>query len=155
MNYSSLLENLFESFPNTTPPESDSLISHICPDCIKLKNDFKGKKWQEISTETISEHFDDLPLFTLEGFYYYLPAYIKNVLKQKYAYLTIAEFLVYCLYCKGDEERRLNFENKMEKFSKKQISFLVSFLEFLLKDSQYSSFHQDIMWSLQELEKFK
>jgi len=46
MNHNTLLDQLKEAFANSNPPGKDELINHICPDCLNLRDDFQGKKWQ-------------------------------------------------------------------------------------------------------------
>ncbi len=155
MNSSNLLKKLNDAFPDTMPPESDSLISHNCPDCLKLRDDFQGKTWQEVSNEVIENHTNDLPLFTAEAFNYYVPAYIRHVLEIEDSYVTTAEFLIHCFYTKDDAKQELRHKERMEKFTKEQIGFLTTFLDTLQKDNQYLRLKEDIAWSLEELTKYQ
>jgi hypothetical protein len=43
---------------------------------IKIKRDFTGKQWKEVSHEILVIDWDCLPFFTVEGLRFYLPAYM-------------------------------------------------------------------------------
>ena len=72
---------------------------HACPECDRVNDDFRGKRWTEVDAPTIEYHFDSLPLLSPDAFRHYVPAYMVYAIDHPDS--TIAEFLMYSMENSG------------------------------------------------------
>jgi hypothetical protein len=74
-----LVQDIENAFTNSSYPGDDNLVYDNTTkywDVYKTKQDFLGKHWKDLSIDTINNHRDDLPAFTIEAFCFYLPAFL-------------------------------------------------------------------------------
>lgn len=45
-------------------------------ECEELNTDFRGQHWKSLPRDVLRQHSSDLALFSLDGFRFYLPAYL-------------------------------------------------------------------------------
>lgn len=73
-------QTIENAFVDTNYPGDGNLTTHKpgfdCDDCDEIRADFKGRRWQEVPLVVIQWHYDEISLFSPEGYRYYLPAYL-------------------------------------------------------------------------------
>ena len=117
-----LIAKIYEAFSSVPYPGDDQLIEHLCDECFRLRDDFKGKKPIDIDTDTISYHFDSLPLFSAEAKRYYLPAYLRESILNPGD--SVTDFLILTF----DSDHRWNPKGG---FTKEQIDVVNQYFSFI------------------------
>lgn len=74
MSSSSIRLNPFAGVPY--PGDERIAYSPSAWECDELNADFRGQHWKSVPRDVLRQHSDDLALFSLDGFRFYLPAYL-------------------------------------------------------------------------------
>jgi hypothetical protein len=117
-----LINRIFEVFKSAPYPGDDKLICHQCDECHRLRDDFKGKKAQEVDSETVYYHQDSLPLFSDEAKRYFLPAFLRESIMEPQR--TITEFLLYSF----DSDHRWKPKGG---YTKEQVKIVNEYFDFI------------------------
>jgi hypothetical protein len=80
MTESNVKQLLADAFQNAPRPSRDEIVSHACPECFCVRDDFAPYTSLSVPGETFEYHWDSLPLFTPEAFRYFLPGYMTHML---------------------------------------------------------------------------
>jgi hypothetical protein len=115
----------------------------------ELIRNFKGKNWQEIKLKTLYWHRLSLPLFTVEAFRYFLPAFLvvplRASLHSKYNPSEILEFVFYGLISSsGEPNRTLKLNEIINGLSIEQMSAVENFVKYFLeKNPLHAKFYSE------------
>jgi hypothetical protein len=80
-----LLTKISNSFQTLNYPGDENIVydnSNEHLECFGLKQKFRGKHWNDIADETLNYEKDALCFFTPAAFRFYLPAYLRFVIKE-------------------------------------------------------------------------
>ena len=117
-----LINRIYDAFETAPYPGDDRLICHQCDECFRLRDDFKGKKPQNVDSNTVYYHQDSLPLFSDEAKRYFLPAFLReSIMKPDW---SITEFLIYSF----DSDHRWKPEGG---YTKEQIEIVEEYFDFI------------------------
>lgn len=113
-----------------------------------VREAFANKDWRTIEPEILEKFYDLIPLFSPEGYHYFLPAYLINSLntfsrKDK----TTIEFTIYAVApSKKDMRETLSeyWKSKFENFSFEQLNCIYDFLDLVGDDEGYKDFVGDV-----------
>lgn len=117
------------------PGDGQIAYSETARECPESNEDFKGKHWRDVPSETIRWHYADLPLFSPSGFQYYLPGYLLTALTD----LKVRDFLLSVLSAVPEQDpvsRRL-----FERLTPSQKNAVKAFLEFMRAEAK-----DDLTW---------
>jgi hypothetical protein len=82
-----------------------------CPECDRIRDDFRGQTPATLAKDTIEWHFDSLPLLSDKAFQYFLPAYLFQALND--AQSGVTEMLLYAL--DSTDKQRVKLFNEDQK----------------------------------------
>ncbi len=119
-----LLSEIELAFSVSQPPPG-SLIECGCEECEELQRDFSGRCWRDVPDEVIQYHQGDLPLFSDAAWRYYLPAYLRLVLRGRDK-AGVRDFVFYSL-----SPEYLTAE-QAQAFSPTEVKVLRSYLQWEL-----------------------
>src|SRR2546427_667355 len=74
------LHHIDEAFSQMPYPGDEHIVydnSGFYLDCEEIKDALKGLHWRDVPIETLDRLRDFLPLFSPEGYRFYLPAYLR------------------------------------------------------------------------------
>ncbi|MCV9930661.1 hypothetical protein OIU80_00065 [Flavobacterium sp. LS1R47] len=97
MEKNNLIEKIKIAFEREKYPGDNNIVYNNSKDhfeCNDLKNQFIGKKWNEITNDLLFENKDALPFFSKEGFKYYLPSFMIFILNDYYESDTLSDNLI-------------------------------------------------------------
>lgn len=130
-----VLHVITEAFHSVQYPGDDNLITNRNDlESLEIELAFRGRKWQDLSFETVFKHRDSLPFFSPSAFRYYLPAYMCFSITNYSDSDTLPEYVVYQLSppsnaSQADEWQR--FESNCSAFTKDQRKAIAVFLAYL------------------------
>ncbi|MGV3532772.1 MAG: DUF6714 family protein [Chthoniobacteraceae bacterium] len=123
-----VLRAIDEAFP-IRPIASGLLISHQCVECIRLHDDFAGRRRPDVPLSVISYHADSLPLFTPAAHRYYLPAFFRVALSRKLpSDHILLDMVIYDLCPDGSA----CWQQRFGLFTASQLGAAARWLEFVL-----------------------
>src|SRR5690606_28968143 len=125
------------------------LIEHFCSECEQLRRAFEGKRWTEISSDTIVDNYDKLPLFTPDAYAYYIPAFLTYALNEGPEDNDVFEFLMYSLSPVGEESRSF-WDLRKAKVDAAQIRTICDFLNLISLEAD--EFQRDVKSGLEFFE---
>ena len=91
------LRKLEDAFSNTPYPKDDKIIRQRRIDSKQINDSLKGKHWTEIPLDTLISYRDKLTYFTVEGFRFYLPAFIRAAILHPREVDTLIDYLMFDL----------------------------------------------------------
>jgi hypothetical protein len=102
LNENQLKDLIETAWANADYPGDDRLMDYTgnCVDlveCQEILNAFRNKSWRELSVEFIRYHCDDLGFMTLDGYRYYLPAYLLAAALHYYEADVVSDIIVHSL----------------------------------------------------------
>lgn len=174
MNKSNLLLQIREAFDSTKyPGDSNILIKSNSLEAMDVFNFFKGKNWEEVDLDCLSEENSSLAFLSEDGFIYYLPTFMKLILynleladvqtEQFINRLTLPDSSEYFLFklligekvtlnkealevFSKEATNRINkFIRIVNRFSKKQSEVIYLFLDYLIQNSQDFVIEEDAL----------
>jgi hypothetical protein len=80
VNHTQLLQDIERAFSNVRYPGDENLVydnTEKYGDVWQTKEAFRGKHWKALSIDILNRHRDNLPVFTAQGFCFYLPAWLS------------------------------------------------------------------------------
>jgi hypothetical protein len=100
------------------------------PESSEIAQAFRGKRWNEISSETLREFAQALPLFTPRAFRYYLPAYMLETVNSQDPEDVLKDFVPFNLTPPGDQGKTQDvfFAERAGLFSLAERDAIASFL---------------------------
>jgi hypothetical protein len=134
-----IIEEIEHAFANITYPGDDRLVinpSHYEAD--DVIQDFKGKRWEEITLELAYKHRLSLPLFTSEAFCFYLPGLLVAALRapaeSKQNPGEILELIFYSLIpLKDESDDTARLFDRIKCFTPQQKASLGKFVRFFIQ----------------------
>lgn len=151
-----LKQKVTSSFANVAYPK-DEIAPHDCDECRGVRKAFANQNWKTINSKILEENYDKLPLFSPEGFHYFLPAFLIYSLTDFNDNL-VCEYTIYTLSpSKKDIKERLNFwQYRFEHFTLEQINLIYEFLDLveMKKDDCFYSFEKQAVAGKKMLKEF-
>jgi hypothetical protein len=109
----------------------DDLIEHACEECFALRDAFAGRRWTDIPTAQVHEHYSELPLFSPIAHRYYLPAFmIAATDRTCRSDLPILDMVIYDLCPQHREDER--YSVRFGQFSPEQLRAMARWLFHIL-----------------------
>ncbi len=129
-----LLHDIDFGYPKETPPKYGEITVETTWDGAGISSDFDGKGWWEISADLLQANYDALPLFTARAYYYYLPAYLINALRDFSPRNYVLEFVVYSLSPTKTKSDDPSISERRNQFSTSEKALIRRFLLLILED---------------------
>jgi hypothetical protein len=149
-NLDALSREILEAFPKLTPPPTENLTSHRCPECDGVRDDFSGVEWWAAENKLLDDNYDDLPLFTPEAFHYYLPAFLLRSLDQFEDDSSVLQFTIYSLSPTKTPTDDPRYRERLSWFTPKQVAAISGFLKCVLADEELYNYYADAERGLQK-----
>lgn len=146
-------------FPKHAPPNRNEITSHedCCEDGRNIVRDFAGKNWWQMDTESVQSNHGNLPVFKVQAYFYYLPAYLLNCLEDFTGDNIVIEFVIYDL--EGYSRTRIEDDDFMleraQLFSLDQVKVLIRFLKLVINKKDDESLTYDKPHANRALEFWK
>ncbi|MEO8391665.1 MAG: DUF6714 family protein [Chloroflexota bacterium] len=150
-----IIQEVELAFANTTYPGDDKLVvnpNHFEAD--DVIQDFKSKRWEEVTLELAYKHRLSLPLFTSEAFRFYLPGLLVAALKAPAETEQnpgeILEFIFYSLIpLKNEGNDKTKLAARINGFTSQQKASLAKFIRFFIETNpQYKELYGDTVSTL-------
>jgi hypothetical protein len=138
-NFSTLAKSkILKAFAAAPYPGDKDLVSAPAerdPESLEIAQAFRGKRWNGISSETLHEFAQALPLFTPRAFRYYLPAYMLETLNSEDPEDVLKDFVPFNLTPPGDQEKTEDvfFAERAGLLSPAERDAIASFLERIMQ----------------------
>ena len=132
-----LLQKINESFADTTYPGDSNIVYdntgyHI--ECNEVAAAFRGKSWDEVPLDVLRYNHEGLFFFTVQGYRYYLPAYLRATVQFYDEAGNIPGTVIFSLSPPATEEPKMDeFHSKMEGFEPNQKRVIKEFLDFIVE----------------------
>lgn len=139
-----IIQEVERSFANTTYPGDDKLVmnpNHYEAD--DVIQDFKGKRWEEITLELAYKHRLSLPLFTSEAFRFYLPGLLVAALQApdeaEQNPGEVLEFIFYSLIpLKNEDKYQTKLFDRINSFTSQQKASLAKFIHYFTETNPHN-----------------
>jgi hypothetical protein len=142
MKGGALKATLRANFPLEPLPASP--VEGDRPQSIALRGAVHGLTWVEFDGNLVFEYFDALPLFSPQGYHYYLPAYLTYAAENFLPYdNSIIEFLIYSLRPSEEDWSKRFYQERKELFSQPQRKMILHFLDNVIQEPTMSVHHHD------------
>ena len=132
------------AFPKSAPPLPENLTEHRCDECDGVKDDFSGVEWWSADGALIDKNYEELPLFTLEAFHYYLPAFLLRAVDAFDPDNEVLEFSIYSLTPTKTPTDDRRYRARLALFTPEQISAVAGFLEEIQNDERFYDYYADV-----------
>jgi hypothetical protein len=117
------------AFAGAKRPAKRQIAEHKCEECKALTETFAPLKWDSIKPEIIESNFDQLPLFSVPAYHYFLPAYILRCLDDFDPSSIVCEFTIYSLSpALNTPEERDWYEARQHQFTESETKAILAFL---------------------------
>lgn len=153
---SDLIRKIHIAFPPNEYPGDEQIIPIRSPmdlEAIELLGAFKGKRWTDLTTETLLFNHDALSYFTPAGFRYYLPAFMLASITDWDSADIIPECVIFNLTAPSSTESGgIDFRDRLAVMSDQQKATIADFLEYL--DKKHHHDNPPFLLPQESLEKF-
>lgn len=136
-----LLRKIRTNFSAGSPPQN--ITSHLCEECEGLREDFEGKRWDEVSEAVVSKNYDKLPLFTPEAYFYFFPAFLIYSLNEGAKENGVLEFFLYSL-SPSVADAKVFWESRNSRFNDLQRAIICEFLRYVRNDAELYSYQAEV-----------
>ncbi|MBA4122247.1 MAG: hypothetical protein H0X72_07270 [Acidobacteria bacterium] len=143
------LENLknriIEVFENVSYPKG-FITEHECEECFGVRKAFLNKDWKDITSKTLEENYDKLPLFSPEAFHCFFPAYLIYSLEHFTEDDEVCDFTTFTLMvkCEEIEQKSDYWKNRFQFFTKNQINLVYEFMDLVIQNEAYDIFVSEL-----------
>lgn len=147
MNKELLKLKITAAFKNIEyPGNSDIVYDNNNAECEQIRNDFIGKKWEELDIKLLQYNNEALTFFSPSGFQYFLPAYLMTSI-ERYNEAGNITFNTLCNLIppsKNDSEGIAFFNEKISNLNKEQNAAILAYLYWIKEEHPHAHFEDDI-----------
>ena len=137
-----------DAFKEVVRPSRERIISHQCSECWELRDDLAPHDSSSVPANILNNHCWDLPLLTKEAYRYYLPAYMRQAIRDPKSNAFDGLLTHLTMLSEGETEEQARERSKP--FTSQQRDVIRRFLKWAAEAD--SAFEEDVdlglrLWS--------